>query len=425
MIGQSSLSGRSNEDALQEAVRLTQAINLEVIQAESIGLSTKRPSTLLGKGVIDRFAADIEEDKEDVDLLIVNHQLSPIQQRNLEKALNTKVIDRTGLILEIFGERAQTHEGRLQVELASYEYQKSRLVRSWTHLERQRGGAGFMGGPGERQLEIDRRLIAERISKLKDDLKKVRQTRQLHRKSKKRSAFPIVALVGYTNAGKSTLFNTMTDAKVVAKDQLFATLDTTMRAVELPSNFSIILSDTVGFITDLPTHLIEAFKATLEEINEADIILHVRDIVHSESEAQYKDVNDILESLGVELFDNKANIIEVWNKADLLPENEYEYLANLAARQDNVVLISAEKRQNLEDLFAAIEKMAYKARQHVKITIPATDGAAIAWIHEHGKVLNHSQEEGMMTFEILFDPEDLKKFSRDYADDDTQIAEIS
>ena len=320
---------RSPEARLEEAVGLAQAINLEVADSGIVMLSVIRPATYIGKGKVEEFAGLVKAAR--ADLVVMDCALSPVQQRNLEKAWSAKVLDRTGLILEIFGRRARTREGTLQVELAHLTYQRSRLVRSWTHLERQRGGFGFLGGPGETQIETDRRLIGERIARIKLELEGVKRTRHLHRQSRKRVPYPIVALVGYTNAGKSTLFNRLTDATVLSADMLFATLDPTLRAIDLPHGARVILSDTVGFISDLPTMLVAAFRATLEEVIEANLILHVRDVSHGDAEAQLGDVESVLKELGVDPA--AGTVIEVWNKADLLSEAERERLSNLARRK--------------------------------------------------------------------------------------------
>src|SRR5262249_51334699 len=316
---------------LDEAVGLARAIDLNVVSAGILPLGDIRPATYIGKGKVDEIAGFARSLSASV--VVMDCPISPVQQRNLEKAWNTKVIDRTGLILEIFGRRARTREGALQVELAHLTYQKGRLVRSWTHLERQRGGFGFLGGPGETQIETDRRVIEERIARIEAELDKVKRTRRLHRESRKRVPYPIVALVGYTNAGKSTLFNRMTTASVLSADMLFATLDPTLRAVELPHGARVILSDTVGFISDLPTMLVAAFRATLEEVIEADVILHVRDISHDDSEAQSHDVGKVLSELGIEPDDPR--LLEVWNKIDRLDSNQRERIFNFAERQQH------------------------------------------------------------------------------------------
>ena len=326
-------TGRDAGDRLEEAVGLAKAIDLIIVEQLIAVIAKPKPATLIGGGKVDDIAARVEA--TEAEIVLVNAQLSPVQQRNLETAWNAKVLDRTGIILEIFGRRASTKEGMLQVELAHLQYQKSRLVRSWTHLERQRGGFGFLGGPGESQIETDRRLIQDRIRRIEEDLKTVVKTRALHRKGRERVPFPVVALVGYTNAGKSTLFNRLTNADVLAKDLLFATLDPTMRTVELPSGRSIILSDTVGFIADLPTTLIAAFRATLEEVLAADVILHVRDISHPQSDAQNRDVSKVLLELGIE---DHGQIIEVWNKADLLDPLALATRETQAARRDDCFL---------------------------------------------------------------------------------------
>lgn len=338
---------------LEEAVGLTGAIGLAVAHSLLVPIAKPRPDTLLSAGKLEEIRSLIVE--ADAQVVIVDHPLSPVQQRNLERAWNAKVLDRTGLILEIFGERAQTKEGRLQVELAHLSYQKSRLVRSWTHLERQRGGRGFMGGPGERQIEADRRQIQGRIDVIRRKLDEVRRTRGLHREGRRRSANPVVALVGYTNAGKSTLFNRLTGAQVAAKDQLFATLDPTMRAVSLPDGQTAILSDTVGFIADLPTTLVAAFRATLEEVVEADVILHVRDIAAEQTEAQKRDVESVLEELGVDAAPGAGRVIEVWNKSDLLSADQREALSNQASRREGApVLISAQTGEGIRELLERI-----------------------------------------------------------------------
>jgi GTP-binding protein HflX len=369
---------------LEEAIGLTEAIGVTIAASLIVPLAAPKPATLIGSGKVEEIAALVKEN--DTGLVIVNAQLSPIQQRNLERAWGAKVLDRTGLILEIFGERASTKEGTLQVELAHLQYQKSRLVRSWTHLERQRGGFGFLGGPGESQIEADRRLIQERISKIERQLTEVVKTRALHRKGRERVPYPVIALVGYTNAGKSTLFNKLTSANVLAKDMLFATLDPTMRTIPLPHGRKIILSDTVGFISDLPTALIAAFRATLEEVLEADVVLHVRDMNHVESEAQAKDVLQVLDHLGLS-ENNRNNLIEVWNKADLLDPVDHASLEAAASRRDDCTLVSSVKGTGLNRLLAMVEaRLGGKADQY-EVTLAAEDGKGVAWFHERAEVL--------------------------------------
>jgi GTP-binding protein HflX len=375
---------RDAESRLQEAVGLAQAIDLEIVGELTAVIAAPRPATLLGEGKVAEIGRMREE--ADADLIVVNAQIAPIQQRNLEKAWDAKVLDRTGLILEIFGRRAQTREGTLQVELAHLQYQKSRLVRSWTHLERQRGGFGFLGGPGESQLEADRRLIDERIKRIERQLESVVKTRTLHRKGRARVPYPVVALVGYTNAGKSTLFNTLTDAEVLAKDLLFATLDPTMRVIALPHGRKIILSDTVGFISDLPTSLIAAFRATLEEVIGADLILHVRDVSHPESDAQAQDVSRVLEELGIG-EDRADRIIEVWNKADLLDPEARAMREAQAHRHENLVLVSAITREGLPRLLSMIEDKLGAVNEVYQIFLDPGDGEGQAWLHERGEVL--------------------------------------
>jgi GTPase len=380
----SNIADRLPESRLAEAIGLTEAIGLKIEHSMIVPLAAPRPATLIGSGKVEEIAK-LAADHE-TGLIIVNAQLSPIQQRNLEKAWGAKVLDRTGLILEIFGERASTKEGTLQVELAHLQYQKSRLVRSWTHLERQRGGFGFLGGPGESQIEADRRLIQERIAKIERQLADVVKTRALHRKGRERVPYPIIALVGYTNAGKSTLFNRLTSANVLAKDMLFATLDPTMRTIALPHGRKIILSDTVGFISDLPTGLIAAFRATLEEVLEADVIVHVRDMSHVESEAQAKDVLHVLEQLG--LGEGKRNhMIEVWNKADLLEPLEYTSFEAAASRRENCALVSSVKGTGINQLMAMVEVRLGGTADQYEVTLKPEDGKGLAWFHERAEVL--------------------------------------
>ena len=378
---------RNAEAKLEEIVGLARAIDLTVADAVIAPVTQIRPATYLGKGKAEEIAGLIAS--HGVDLAIMDCALSPIQQRNLEKVWGIKVLDRTGLILEIFGRRAKTKEGALQVELAHLNYQRSRLVRSWTHLERQRGGFGFLGGPGETQIEADRRLIGERITRIENEITKVQATRRLHRAGRQRVAYRVVALVGYTNAGKSTLFNRLTRASVQAADMLFATLDPTLRALNLPHGGKAMLSDTVGFISNLPTQLVTAFRATLEEVMEADIILHVRDISHDDAEAQQRDVDIVLRQLGIDP-DAGANVIEVWNKIDRFSAEEREELANIAARRPperRCYLVSAETGEGIDALLAAIEDLLAATRATLTLTIDASDGAGISWLHRNTEVL--------------------------------------
>jgi len=399
--------GRSPEARLEEAVGLARAIDLDIARAEIVPLRQMRPATLLGSGSVATLGEIIAAEK--VGVAVVDATVSPVQQRNLERAWKCKVIDRTGLILEIFGARARTHEGRLQVELAALSYQRSRLVRSWTHLERQRGGFGFLGGPGESQLEIDRRLIGERIAKLKSELEATKRTRALHRTARQRVPYPVIALVGYTNAGKSTLFNRLTDATVVAKDLLFATLDPTMRRIRLPSGRQAILSDTVGFISDLPTHLVAAFRATLEEVTEADVVVHVRDVHHPESEAQRRDVHTVLGELGLgEAVEN--GMVEVLNKIDLLSEAERSALLNQARRNDDAVPLSAVTGEGCAALIAVFDRRFDADRAAVELDVPLSDGAAIAWLYRHGEVLTRRDDDTRAHFAIRLSPADIGRF---------------
>jgi GTPase len=387
-------SGRSIEARLDEAVGLARAIRLDVVRAEIARIARPRPSSLLGSGTVDNLRLLISENA--IGLVVVDGTLSPVQQRNLEKSWQAKVIDRTGLILEIFGERARTHEGRLQVELAALSYQRSRLVRSWTHLERQRGGFGFLGGPGESQLEIDRRLIGERIARLKRELDATRRTRALHREARRRVPYPVVALVGYTNAGKSTLFNRLTQSSVTAGDMLFATLDPTMRRLELPSGRTAILSDTVGFISELPTHLVAAFRATLEEVVEADIVIHVRDAHHPDREAQRDDVLAVLDELGLAdlALDGAGEdgLIEAMNKIDLLQPAARAGLENHTLRNTQSVALSAATGEGCAALLELIDHRLQKEIRPVRLDIPLSDGKTLAWIYRHGEVVGRRDD---------------------------------
>jgi len=398
---------RAAEARLAEAIGLAAAIGLVVVHSAILPLRARRPSTLLGEGqtaAIGESIADLS-----VAVVIVDAALTPVQQRNLERAWKTKVIDRTGLILDIFGERAATREGSLQVELAHLEYQRSRLVRSWTHLERQRGGFGFLGGPGETQIEADRRLIGERIVRLKKELRQVRRTRGLHRSARRRVPFPVVALVGYTNAGKSTLFNAMTGAEVQARDQLFATLDPTMRGMRLPSGRRAILSDTVGFISELPTELVAAFRATLEEVAEADVILHVRDAAHPDSAAQRADVEQVLDGMARDgTLDTgwPGRTVEVLNKADLLGG-----IAAVPVRQ-GAVAVSAITGEGLAALKGAIDVRIAEGKETVDYSLPPEDGARLAWLYQHGEVVERHDEEAAIRLTVRLLPADRARFER-------------
>ena len=383
------IAGRSIEARLDEAIGLARAIRLDVVRAEIARITRPRPSCLLARGALDSLGAAISDNG--IGLVVVDGVLSPVQQRNLERRWQAKVIDRTGLILEIFGARARTHEGCLQVELAALSYQRSRLVRSWTHLERQRGGFGFLGGPGESQLEIDRRLIGERIARLKRELDRVKRTRALHREARRRVPYPVVALVGYTNAGKSTLFNRLTQSSVAAGDMLFATLDPTMRRLVLPSGRTAILSDTVGFISDLPTHLVAAFRATLEEVTEADIVVHVRDINHPESEPQRKDVLSVLVDLGLG-EPAERELIEVMNKIDLLDPATRASLENHTLHNSQGVAVSSITGEGCEGLLALIDRRLESESRAVRLDIPLTDGKTLAWIYRRGQVLGRRDD---------------------------------
>ena len=389
---------RDAQARLDEALALAGAIDLDIAGGEVAPLRQPRPATLIGAGKVEEIKQQVGA--ADIGLVVMDAALSPVQQRNLERAWDCKVIDRTGLILEIFGERAATREGVLQVELAALSYQRSRLVRSWTHLERQRGGLGFIGGPGERQIELDRRRIDERMELLRGQLDEVKRTRGLHRSARKCVPYPIVALVGYTNAGKSTLFNRLTGAAVHAEDKLFATLDPTMRTVTLPSGRNVIFSDTVGFITDLPTALIAAFRATLEEVLEADLLVHVRDITHVETEAQAADVLQVLDELGVDAARREQRMIEVWNKQDLLDDERRQELRAEAARREDVRLASAATGAGIDALLELVDRRLAARDEIVRVTLRHDEGAVLSWLHQQGRVLSRTDEADGVHVEV-------------------------
>lgn len=412
-VDKNRLPSRDLADIVEEAEGLARAIDLNVLETQTIKFSNIQAGSFFGKGIRAQIAEKVQNLSPSI--IIVNCALSPVQQRNLEKEWNAKIIDRTGLILEIFGARAQTKEGRLQVELAALDYQRSRLVRSWTHLERQRGGAGFMGGPGERQIELDRRMISQRITRLKKELDDVRRTRDLGRQSRERVPFPIVSLVGYTNAGKSTLFNHMTNADVFAEDLPFATLDPTMRKITLPSNQEAILADTVGFISDLPTHLIAAFRATLEQIIHADVILHVIDISRKGYMAQKQDVISILSDLGVE-YDQDERIIEVLNKADQLPAEKFsDFERDSKFSNRPTLLVSAIKEQGIDTLQDLIAEITSRNHQTILYSISIQDGKALSWLYQNGEVLDRSDSEQNIQIEVSLANSDVQKFQNEFS----------